>query len=253
MRIEKKSERFVHEDETLEDLQIKDYYLIQKKKGFRFGIDAVLLSGFAEIRREGTLMDLCSGTGVIALLADAKYPLTHIEGLEYQEMFAEMAKRSVMLNHLEERITIRQGDVKEIRQMYQAETFDYVTCNPPYMIASHGRSNKDDAMSIAKHEIACTLEDVIKAAAWILKGKGHLFLVHRPFRLAEIFVRLKTYGLEPKRMRLVHPSLRKEPNMVLIDAVKGGKERITVDPPFLVYNEDGSYTKELLEVYGKPI
>ena len=238
-------------EESLDDLQINNYYLIQKKKGFRYGIDSVLLSYFMKIKKEGRLMDLCTGSGIVAFLAEAKYPLTYIEGMEIQEEYAEMAARSVRMNGLSDRMRILQGDIREVREHFPSGSFDYVSCNPPYMIGSHGLTNPDPAKNIARHEVMCTLSDVIEAASWLLPGKGHFYMVHRPFRLAEIFDKLKKAGLEPKRMRMVYPTLKKEPNMVLIDAVKGGRERISVEAPLIIYNEDGSYTREVLHIYGK--
>ena len=140
--------------------------------------------------------------------------------------------------------------MRAVRERYPQGSFDYVTCNPPYMIGSHGQSNQNYARAIARHEILCSLEDVILAARWLLKEMGHLVMVHRPFRLAEIIYCLKENKLEPKRMRLVCPYLDKEPNMVLIEAVKGGRERITVDPPLIVYKKDGSYMDEIYNIYG---
>lgn len=238
-------------EERLDDLQIKGYKILQKKDGFCFGMDAVLLSDYARIKKGAKVMDLCSGTGIIPILLDAKYQASHIEGMEYQERFVEMAKRSVQMNKQEERIRMCQGDVKEIRENYPQDSFDYVTCNPPYMTGNHGLTNDDFGKAIARHEILCSLEDVIKGAKWLLKPGGHLVMVHRPFRLAEIMYTLKEYKLEPKRMRLVYPYVDKEPNMVLIDAIKGGKQRITVDAPLIVYNKDGSYTEEIYRIYGE--
>lgn len=238
------------EEERLDDLQIKGYHLIQKKKGFSFGIDAVLLSDYARAKKGSTGMDLCTGTGIVPILMEAKYPLAFAEGLEYQEEYAEMASRSVKLNDLTGKIKISHGDVREVQENYKSESFDWVTCNPPYMTGSHGITNQDYGMAIARHEITCTLSDVVKAAAWLLKPYGHFTMVHRPFRLAEIIYTLKQHKLEPKRMRLVHSYVDKEPSMVLIDAAKWGNQRITVDPPLIVYHKDGTYTDEIYKIYG---
>lgn len=243
-------EPVIRDNERIDDLQIKGYRLIQKKTGFRFGMDAVLLSDYAKVAKGSTVMDLCSGTGIIPVLLYARYEPDKITGLEYQRSFVEMADRSVELNDLSDHILMRQGDVRKVRENYPRGSFDYVTCNPPYMPASHGLTNPDPEKAIARHEILCSLSDVVRAANWLLKPAGHFIMVHRPFRLAEIICCLKEYKLEPKRMRLVYPSLYKEPNMVLIDAVKGGKQRITVDPPLIVYGQDGSYTKEIYDIYG---
>ena len=237
-------------DERVDDLQIRDYRILQKTDGFCFGMDAVLLSDYARVKKGARVMDLCSGTGIIPILLEAKYPLSFVEGLEYQERYVEMAHRSILMNGQENRVSMKQGDVKEVRETYPQDSFDYVTCNPPYMTGSHGLTNEDFGKAIARHEILCSLEDVVRASAWLLKQGGHLLMVHRPFRLAEIFYTLKQYRLEPKRMRLVYPYVDKEPNMVLIDAAKGGRQRITVDPPLIVYHKDGSYTEEIYRIYG---
>ena len=240
----------LREHERIDDLQIKGYRLIQSKKGFCFGMDAVLLSDYAGIRKGCNVMDLCTGTGIIPVLLAAKYQPSQIMGLAYQEYFADMASRSVEMNDLSDLITIMQGDVCRVDEKCSPASFNYVTCNPPYMTGEHGLTNKEPEKAIARHELLCTLEDVIRAAKWLLKPSGHFVMVHRPFRLAEILYCLKEHKLEPKRMRLVYPYLDKEPNMVLIDAVKGGRQRITVDPPLIVYHKDGKYTEEILKIYG---
>lgn len=240
----------IREHERIDDLQIKGYKLIQSMSGFCFGMDAVLLSEYARVRKGCRVMDLCAGTGIVPVLLHARYEPVEIEGLEYQADCVEMAMRSVRLNGLEKSIVIRQGDVCQVSEHYLPDSFDYVTCNPPYMTGEHGLINKDQEKAIARHEILCTLTDVVKAAKWLLKPAGHFVMVHRPFRLAEIICCLKEHKLEPKRMRLVYPYVDKEPNMVLIEAVKGGKQRITVDSPLIVYNKDGSYTREIHRIYG---
>ena len=241
----------VKEKERIDDLQIKEYRIIQKTDGFCFGIDAVLLSDYAKVKKNSRGIDLCSGTGIVPILMDAKYPIAHVEGLEYQEDYAEMAERSVHMNGQSERVYIAHGDVRQVKEKYKRESFDWVTCNPPYMTGAHGLKNPDYGKAIARHEITCSLEDVVQAAKWLLKPGGHFYMVHRPFRLAEIIYTLKQYKLEPKRMRLVHPYVDKEPNMVLIDGAKGGNPRITVDSPLIVYNKDGSYTDEIYQIYGE--
>ena len=238
------------EYERIDDLQIKGYRLIQSSRGFCFGMDAVLLSDYAHIRKGAVVMDLCSGTGVIPILLAARYETGRISGIEYQAYYADMAMRSVRMNGLDDRICISQGDVRQVKEAYPQGTFDYVTCNPPYMTGDHGLTNKDPEKAIARHEICCSLTDVVSAAKWLLKPAGHFIMVHRPFRLAEILSCLKEYKLEPKRMRLVYPYLDKEPNMVLIDAVKGGRQRITVEPPLIVYRKNGAYTEEIHKIYG---
>lgn len=236
--------------ERLDDLQRSHLRIIQNPEKFCFGMDAVLLSGFAKAKPGDRVVDLGTGTGIIPILMSAKTQAEHLTGLEIQPESADMAKRSVLLNGLEERITIAEGDIKEASELLGAAAFDVVTCNPPYMIGQHGLVNPDAPKAIARHEILCTLEDVVREAAKLLRPGGKCYLVHRPFRLAEIIGTLLAYRLEPKRMRLVHPFADKEPNMVLIEASRGGNPRMTVEPPLIVYREPGVYMPEIYEIYG---
>lgn len=238
------------ENERIDDLQRNGYQIIQDSKRFCFGMDAVLLSGFARAKEGDAVLDMCTGTGIIPILMEAKTKAHHFTGLEIQEDSADMARRSVLLNHLEEKIDIVTGDVKEADTLFKAASFDVITCNPPYMTGQHGLQNKDEAKTIARHEVLCTLEDVVEAAARLLKPGGNFYMVHRPFRLAEIMVMLSKYKLEPKRMQLVYPYVDKEPNMVLIEANRGGKPRLSVEKPLIVYKEPGVYMPEIYDVYG---
>ena len=181
---------------------------------------------------------------------EAKTDAAHLTGLEIQADSADMARRSVRLNHLEEKIEIITGDIKEAVSLFGAASFDVVTCNPPYMTEHHGLTNPEAPKAIARHELLCTLEDVISQAAKLLRPGGNFFMVHRPFRLVDILVLLRNYHLEPKRMKMVHPFVDKEPNMVLIQASRGGKARITVEKPLIVYQKPGMYTEEIYDIYG---
>ncbi|MCH5260089.1 MAG: tRNA1(Val) (adenine(37)-N6)-methyltransferase [Lachnospiraceae bacterium] len=238
------------ENERIDDLERNGYRIIQDTGRFCFGMDAVLLSGFARVKDGARVLDLGTGTGIIPILLEAKTGASHLTGLEIQEDSADMAKRSVHLNGLDEKIDIVTGDIKEAGSLFDSASFDVVTCNPPYMTDKHGLTNPNDAKAIARHEILCTLEDVIAQAAVLLKPGGNFFMVHRPFRLAEIMVLLHTYKLEPKRMQLVYPYVDKEPNMVLIEANRGGKPRLTVEKPLIVFREPNVYMPEICDVYG---
>lgn len=238
------------ENERIDDLQRNHYRIIQDPKRFCFGMDAVLLSGFAKAADGDRVLDLGTGSGIIPLLMEAKTKAAHLTGLEIQSDSADMAARSVKLNGLEDKIKIVTGDIKEAVSLFGAASFDVVTCNPPYMTKHHGLTNPQSPKAIARHELLCTLEDVICQSARLLKPGGNFYLVHRPFRLAEIIVLLKEHKLEPKRMKLVYPFIDKEPNMVLLEANRGGKPRMTVEKPLIVYKEPGVYTDEIYEVYG---
>lgn len=237
-------------NERIDDLERNGYHIIQDPDRFCFGMDAVLLTGFAYARESDVLLDLGTGTGIIPLLMDAKYHCAHLTGLEIQEESADMARRSVALNGLEDRIDIVTGDIKEADSYFKSASFDCITCNPPYMIAQHGLANPESAKAIARHEVLCTFRDVAQTAAKLLKTGGHFFLVHRPFRLAEIMTILSEFKLEPKRMQLVYPYVDKEPNMVLLEAVRGGKARMTVEKPLIIFEKQGVYTPEIREKYG---
>ncbi len=238
------------EKERIDDLQRNGYRIIQNPEKFCFGMDAVLLSGFAKVKEGDKVLDLGTGTGIIPILLEAKTKAAALTGLEIQPESADMARRSVMLNKLTHKIEIVEGDIKEAAKIFPAASFDVVTCNPPYMIGQHGITNPDAPKAIARHEILCTLEDVVKNASALLKPGGHFFMVHRPFRMAEIFVLMSQYKVEPKRMRLVYPYVDKEPNMVLIEGCRGGKPRMTVEKPLIVYKAPNVYTDEIYDVYG---
>lgn len=238
------------ENERIDDLQRNGYKIIQNPDKFCFGMDAVLLSGFVTVKAGAALLDMGTGTGIIPILLEAKTQAAHITGLEIQEESADMARRSVALNKLEERISIVAGDIKEAGNIFGAASFDVITCNPPYMIGGHGLKNPDAPRAIARHEILCTLEDIISQSARLLKPGGDFFMVHRPFRLAEIMALLHEYKLEPKRMQLVYPFVDKEPNMVLIEAKRGGRPRLQVEKPLIIYKEAGVYMPEIYDIYG---
>lgn len=238
------------ENERIDDLQRNGYQIIQNLDGFCFGMDAVLLSGFARVKPGEKAVDLGTGTGIIPILLEAKYEGLHYTGLEIQKEMADMARRSVALNHLEDKVNIVTGDIKEASRLFGAASFDVVTSNPPYMNDSHGLKNPDLPKAIARHEVLCTLDDVAREAARLLRPGGRFYMVHRPHRLIEIIMALKNYRLEPKRMKMVHPFADKEANMVLIEAVRGGRSMMKMEAPIIVYKEPGVYTDEIYTIYG---
>lgn len=237
-------------DERLDDLQ-NGYKLIQNPKQFCFGVDAVLLAWFSRTKPGDKVLDMGTGTGIVPILVKARNEKVSCVGLEIQPESADIARRSVEYNHLERDIQIVNGDIKNAAEIFGHCTFDVVTTNPPYMVGSHGLTGVNDAKTIARHETLCNLEDVVSQAAAVLKPRGKFYMVHRPFRLAEIMSTMTKYKIEPKRMRLVHPYIDKEPNMVLIEGMRGGNSRITVEKPLIVYEKPNVYTQEILEIYGK--
>ena len=239
----------VKENERVDDLQ-NGYYIIQDPRKFCFGMDAVLLSGFARVKKGEKVLDMGTGTGIIPVLLASKTVGEYFTGLEIQEECAEMAARSVKYNNLEDRVSIRQGDIKEAVSIFGAASFHVVTCNPPYMIGQHGLTNPHMPKAIARHEILCTLEDVVSQASKLLGDRGRFYMVHRPFRLAEILTAMCEAKLEPKRMKMVHPFKDKDANMVLIEAVRGGGAWMKVEAPVIVYKEPGVYTDEIYSIYG---
>lgn len=234
--------------ERLDDLQ-NGYEIIQDSGKFCFGSDAVLLSWYARAQEHERVLDMGCGTGIIPVLLRARKKGIHVTGLEIQPDCAEMARRSVIHNQLEKDITIVTGDIKEAFAIFGGASFHVVTCNPPYMIHHHGLTNVREEKAIARHEILCTLEDVISQAVRVLKPKGRFYMIHRPFRLGEILSRMVNWGLEPKRMRLVYPFVDREPAMVLLEGLSGGKSGMVVEKPLILYEEPGVYTREAMEIY----
>jgi len=237
------------ENERVDDLQYKGLRLIQKKTGFCFGVDAVLLANFADVRKNDRVLDIGCGTGIIALLAAAKKSPSCVIGLEIQDEMAEMAARSVQLNKMEHIIKIVRGDIKNSVELFGASTFDSIVTNPPYMNKGGGLVNPSDSKAISRHELLCTLEDVIHASSRLLIPNGRFSMVHRPDRLADIISLMRKYSIEPKQMRFVHPTPYKSPNLLLIGGIRGGKPLLKISDPLYVYDENGKYSKEINDIY----
>lgn len=242
---------YLRENESIDDLQLKGLNLIQKIDGFKFGVDAVLLSDFANVKKKHRVIDLCTGTGIIPFLLYGKYEPTQIYGLEIQEDMVEMAIRSTKLNSLEEKIVFVNEDLKNIEYLKKLEKFDVVTVNPPYKLNNAGIINPSDKLAIARHEVLCNLEDVIAASRVLLKDNGRMYIVHRPERLADIFTLMRKYRIEPKRVKMVHPKIGKAPNIVLVEGQRDGGTYLKWEPPLYVYDEKGRYTKEIDLIYGR--
>lgn len=244
-------ESLIKAGERIDDLQCKGLRLIQNPKGFCFGIDAVLLSHFSEIRKNWKVVDLGTGTGIIPILLAGKTEASEIIGVEIQKDVADMAARSVQLNQLESRVRILNEDLNNILDKVENDSFDAVTSNPPYMNEGGGILNPESAKAISRHEVKCSLEDVIRVSSKLLRDRGHFYLVHRPHRLVDIIYLCRQYKLEPKKIRFVHPNKNKKTNILLLQCVKYGQAELKFLDPLYVYNEDGSYTQEIHEIYGR--
>ena len=237
--------------ERIDDLYIKGYRIIQDLRYFCFGLDSVLLADFATVKPGETVCDLCCGNGAVTLLLAAKTGAKAIWGLEIQQNMCDLAKRSVLLNREEGRVHILQGDLCAMPGQMQAASFDVVTVNPPYMEVKGGLLSEREEKQIARHEVACTLSDVLFASAKLLRFGGRFFMVHRPNRLSDIITAMRSVSIEPKRLRMVHPFLQKEPEMVLIEGRRGGGSQLIVEAPLIVHEPDGGYTKEVHAIYDR--
>ena len=222
--------------ERLDDLQIGGLELIQNPGGFCFGVDAVFLSDFAKVRAGETALDLGTGNGIIPVLLSAKTEGKKFTGLEIQADTAEMARRSVAWNGLEDRVEIVTGDIREASQIFKPVLFDVLTTTPPYMPAEHGIRNADSARAAARHEVLCTLDDILRESMRLLQDKGRFYMIHRPFRLTEILIKMNHYKIEPKRIRFIHPYADKEPVLVMVEGVRGARPGVKIDPPIIIYD-----------------
>lgn len=240
----------MNNNERIDDLQINGRRIIQSPDRFCFGMDAVLLSGFAKVKKGESVLDLGTGTGILPILLDAKTEGGHFTGLEIQPESADMARRSVILNNRQDKIDIVTGDIKNALNIFGAASFDVIVTNPPYMNQNHGITNPESPKAIARHELLCSLEDVIRQTRSLLKVNGRMYMVHRPFRLPDIMELMNECGIEPKKMRFVHPYVDREPSMVLIEGVRGGNRRLTVEKPLVIYDGLGEYSEEIKRDYG---
>lgn len=232
--------------------------IIQDSDGFMFGIDAVLLAHFAldYIKKNDSVIDLCTGTGIVPLLLEKCVPaVVSFTAVEIQEKYAGLAKKSVDLNALEDRIIIVQGDIKNAGSLFAKHSFNIVTCNPPYMICEQGKNNPNDEKAIARHEVCCTLADVCEAADFLLHTHGSFFMIHKANRLPEIFDCLLEHKMEPKRMQLIQPFEDEEANLVLVEARKNASKGLTVCPPVIVRQSGGlhknEYTEQVNDIYKR--
>lgn len=245
-------ETFLKDNERIDDLQLNDLKIIQNKDGFCFGIDAVLLSDFAkEITTNSKVIDLGTGTGILGILLCGKTKLSKIYGIDIQEDVCEMASRSIKLNHLEERFEVINKNIKDLESIFKENSFDAIVSNPPYKKNNSGLKNESISKLISRHEVTATLEDFISTSSKLLKNNGNIYMVHRPERLADLFYLLRKHHLEPKKLRLVYSYSNSKPKLILVKATKNAKSFLNIEEPLIIYNEDGSYTNEILKIYNK--
>jgi tRNA1(Val) A37 N6-methylase TrmN6 len=242
----------VFQQERVDNLHICGLKLIQHEANFRYGVDAVLVAWLAsqKMKKGHKVADLGTGTGIIPILLAAEKDVT-VHGLELVPHMADMAGRSVLLNHMEDRITIFQGDLKHLPSQMASNTYDVVVSNPPYMGVKEGLKNDHSEKALARHEIACSFFDVAAAAKKLLKTKGRFCVVHRPHRMVDVFQAMRAMDLEPKRLTLVKPAPGKKANMMLVEAVKEGNPGLIVEEDLFVHGTDGHYSQMILEIYKK--
>lgn len=239
----------LQEDETADELLQGRLQVIQKKKGYRFSLDALLLAHFIRLRRGDSLLDLGTGSGVIALIAALRRPDVRATGIDIQEKMVEMAARSAALNGLEDRVTFNAGDVRVLRRTFTAASFDAVVCNPPYRKVNSGRVNPRDEKALARHELQGTLRDFLASAAHVLKPGGRFFVIYPARRMATLITQMRDASLEPKRYRGVHSRCDSDGVFVLVEGRKGGGEELEILPPLCIYKDSGAYTDAMAEIF----
>lgn len=239
----------IKDNEVIDDLMVNNLKIIQKSSGFKFGIDAVLLAYFASTSKAKKTIDLGTGTGIIPILLSGKYGFESVYGLEIQEEYTKMANRSLNLNDLNEKVKIFLGDIKKIDELFIKNTFNLVISNPPYKLKGSGIINDLNSKSIARHEIKCNFEDIVIAAKYLLKQNGEFIFIHRTDRLVDILYAMRKYNIEPKYIRLVYSTLKKEPKLVLIKGLNNGNRQLNFLKPLIIYEKDNSYTDEVKKIY----
>lgn len=240
------------ENERIDDLEFNNLKIIQNSTGFCFGIDSVLLSDYAKNLKPGSkVIDIGTGTGIIGILLCAKSKLKTITGIEIQKEVADMAKRSIKLNGLEEKFKILNMNIKDVFEFIEPNSIDTIVTNPPYMKLNSGAQNIEEKKLISRHEVECNLEDIVKISYKLLKSKAEFYMVHRAERIVDILYTLRKYRLEPKQLRFVQSRQDSSPNLVLLRCVKDGRKALKIDKPLIVYNDEGRYTEEILKIYNK--
>lgn len=239
-------------NERIDDLEYKNLRIIQNSENFCFGMDSVLLSDFAKnIKNNSLVLDLGTGTGIISILLSAKANVKKIYGIEIQKDVADMANRSVILNNLEKKIEIINEDIKNISNIFNKNSVDVIITNPPYKEINRGIINDNENKIISRHEVKANLEDFIRVSSEVLKDYGEIYMVNRPERIVDIIEYMRKYKMEPKNIRFVYSKINKEPNLILIKAVKNAKKFVKIEQPLIIYDENNNYTDEIYKIYNK--
>ena len=225
--------------------------VIQKKKGYRFSVDAAILAHHIRLKPTDIAVDLGTGCGIIPLILSLQTPSAHIYGIEIQKDLAELASRNVHENHMEGSITIIHGDMKDFRSHLNPGTVDVVLSNPPYHKLFSGRINPEEERAVARHEIRASLPDVVSVAESLLKPSGRLIVIYPAERAIDLIVNMRTFKLEPKRLRFIHPKRRSGAILTVVEGIKYGNPGLEVDSPFIIYESEGRYTDEAKKVTGE--
>lgn len=243
--MENKADRLQRDDETIDEFFHGRLRVLQKEKGYRFSIDSLLLADFVTLKRGERVVDLGTGSGIVALILALSCPEVRIAEVEIQGDLADMAARSVVLNRMEERITVHTGDVKKIRKLFEPQSFDVAVFNPPYRRLNSGRINPNGERAIARHEVKGTIDDFLASARYLLKDGGRASVIYPTVRGVQLIASMRGNGIEPKRLRIVHSNGTSGGVFILAEGVKGAGEEVQIMPPLFIYREDGRYSPEI--------
>lgn len=236
-------------DETVDAFFDDRIRIIQKKSGYRFSVDSMLLSHFVEVKEGSRVADLGSGSGVISIILAHRFASSRIEGVEIQEDLADMAGRSVRLNDYQDRVRINHWDVKRVKKIFETKSMDAVVFNPPYRKLDSGQINPDHERAVARHEVKGALTDFLAAASYLLKDWGTATIIYPATRGAGLIYHMRKNNIEPKKVRMVHSKMSSRAEFILVEGVKGGGEELFVMPPLFIYEEDGEYSDEMKALF----